>query len=89
MTHCKARRRSTALAVAVTPLFFLLNTPNTIQATTTPAPGVEAPQHVIDHAVRSQVTLDTPGGWRGKAKAAKVAREAGLRSMNAVTGAKR
>ena len=86
MIHRKNHRRGAAIAAAVMPVIILFNTPNNTQATTGPAPGVEAPQHVMDHAKRSQVSLDTPGGWRGKAKTAKAAREAGLRSMNAVTG---
>ena len=83
MIHCRTRRRGAAIAAAVVPVIFLFNTPNNTQATTGPAPGVEAPQHVIDHAKRSQVSLDTPGGWRGKAKAAKAkaAHETGLKPI--------
>ena len=61
------------LATAIIPT--LLLTSNPTAATTTPAPGVTVPQHMIDHAKRSQVTFDTPGAWRNKAKAAKLARE--------------
>ncbi|MCH2132201.1 MAG: M6 family metalloprotease domain-containing protein [Phycisphaerales bacterium] len=80
------RRGIAALAIAIAPTCLLLTSPFDIQATTAPAPGVTAPKHVVDHAKRSQVTLDDPGAWRGKAKAAKANREAGFRSNNAVTG---
>ncbi len=53
---------------------------------TTPAPattscshGGTLPDHVVEHLRRSQVSVETPGAWRGKALEAKLAR-AGLRA---------
>ena len=40
-------------------------------ATTPPAPGVEMPEHVRKFIRKTQVSIDTPGAWRGKAKLAR------------------
>ncbi|MAB82638.1 MAG: hypothetical protein CMJ24_04280 [Phycisphaerae bacterium] len=47
-------------------------------ATTTPCCGGPVPPHVLEHTKRSQVNLQTPGAWRGKALRAKQSRN-GLR----------
>lgn len=62
------------MTAALLPSALLLNS-GISMATTPGAPGVEMPQHVIDHTKRSQVSFDTPGGWRNKAKAAKLTRQ--------------
>ncbi len=55
-------------------------------ATTCCSSGGELPEHVVNHLRRSQVSINTPGGWRGKALAAKQVRS-GLRSgPRGVTG---
>lgn len=63
-----------ALALCATTLAWQSRT----GATTPPCCG-PMPEHVVEHVKRSQVSLKTPGAWRGKALRAKEARN-GLRS---------
>jgi len=51
---------------------------STAPATTSCSHGGPLPDHVVDHLRRSQVSVHTPGAWRGKALEAKLARK-GLR----------
>jgi len=44
-----------------------------------PAPGVEMPEHVRQFVANTQVSIDTPGAWRDKARRARDAREAAMR----------
>ena len=60
-----------ALGIPIASLFF---NPDCL-ATTSPRPGTHAPEHVRQHASRSQVSFDTPGAWRAKARDAKKNRE--------------
>ena len=74
-----------ALAIPITSIFFNQD----CLATTSPRPGAHAPEHVRQHAVRSQVSFDTPGAWRSKAKDAKKSRDDVAKrggASNAVTG---
>ena len=85
MLQIKSHRFSITATAVIAPLVLFASS-SLIEATTSPAPGKEIPDHVLKHLSRSQVSLDSPGAWRGKAKAARDARKSGQRSSGAVTG---